>query len=229
MALVIFSARLNHAPAQFEPSWTIGEVNYQDPLNYVAVRWCGTFVSGNPNTNIVIRAPPEKIQQFQQYGAVSKLNIYATNNPTNYVYNLVPDIFVASDSGGGFIIARIGAGIDRGAESNCRIMFDIDFNEAPQLPPPPAAKCGDGVCHASETTSSCSADCRQICPQVVTRACNPATKEIREFPTSCIPDGWTTNAEMCPPVNLKPSAIGYYVMIALVVIGGIIFIRRRGR
>ncbi len=35
------------------------------------------------------------------------------------------------------------------------------------------------------------------CQEVTTKACNPSTQEIRDYPNSCIPSGWTTNLIEC--------------------------------
>lgn len=45
------------------------------------------------------------------------------------------------------------------------------------------------------------------CNQVITRACNPVTKEIRDFPTPCdVPSSWTTDLTQC---NLQCNTVPY--------------------
>lgn len=53
--------------------------------------------------------------------------------------------------------------------------------------------CQSSYCNPS--TSKC--DIQQNCAQVITKACNPTTKQIKDFPNSCIDNGWTTDLTKC--------------------------------
>ena len=57
--------------------------------------------------------------------------------------------------------------------------------------------CKEGACITS------SQPCAQIITKALTKACNPTTKEIKDFSTSCIDPGWTTDLTKC---EVKPPA-----------------------
>jgi|SRR3989344_1527414 len=40
-----------------------------------------------------------------------------------------------------------------------------------------------------------------VCAQIITVACNPSTGELKEFPNSCIAEGWTIDMSKCPGVG----------------------------
>ena len=42
-----------------------------------------------------------------------------------------------------------------------------------------------------------------ICAQVITKACNPSTKEIRDFSNSCLPSEFTTDLSLCQQVLIS--------------------------
>ncbi|MBI4173480.1 MAG: PKD domain-containing protein [Candidatus Aenigmarchaeota archaeon] len=63
--------------------------------------------------------------------------------------------------------------------------------------------CIDGIDNDNDGKADCfDADCASkpvctACAQVATKACNPQTKTIETFPTSCIPADWTTDLTKC--------------------------------
>lgn len=59
-------------------------------------------------------------------------------------------------------------------------------SEAPSIP-----KIGT----TDDTTSN-----NQFCAQVITQAKNDETGEVKDFPTACLPDGWTRVA----PISVTP-------------------------
>lgn len=63
-----------------------------------------------------------------------------------------------------------------------------------------------------------------VCLQVITKACNPVTKEIKDFPTSCVDEGWVIDLAKCEEKN---NLLYYVIGSVIVVLGSLVYISRK--